>query len=101
VRRYAGSLDLGCGIDAGDGELHALAFPAAGKLRWFALGLRALRGALRPGQDLEHVATNEPMRIAAAGAEPYHVDGTAAGCTPVAIELDPRSARFVVPAARV
>jgi diacylglycerol kinase family enzyme len=98
VRRYAGPLDLGLSIDATDGKLHALAFAARSKLAWIGLGLRAWRGALRAGRDLQHVATLGEVRIAAAAAEPYHVDGTAAGHLPVAIALEPTPARFVVPA---
>lgn len=98
VRKYAASFDMGDTIDATDGKLHVLAFPRRSKLAWLGLGLRALRGAWRDGIDRTHVTTTEPVHIDAVLPEPYHVDGSHAGLTPVDITLEPQSARFVVPA---
>lgn len=84
VRNYGGLFQLTPGIDAADGQLHALCFRQRSRLAYLWLGVLALCRLLRPSPRLQ-VRTTTSVRIT--GSAPCQLDGDPSGTSPVEIRL--------------
>ena len=96
VRNYGVIMQLPREIDIEDGKLHALCFGQRTRVAWLGLALRGLLGRLRPGRDCI-LLSPERLRISAARATPYEVDGDHGGETPLEICLEDQAARLFCP----
>ena len=96
VRNYGVIMQLPREIDIEDGKLHALCFGQRTRVAWLGLALRGLLGKLRPGRDCILLSPDR-LRISAARATPYEVDGDHGGETPLEICLEEQAARLFCP----
>ena len=94
VGTYGGLLGLPGGVHIGDGKLHVFGFRQRSRWAYLRAMIRALAKRLRPGRDVEHIATTG-LRIEATGT--WQVDGDVGGRGDLCLSLLPTSARLFVP----
>lgn len=94
VHNYGGVMSMPGDMQIGDADLHVLCFRQRTRTAYFLAALRAWRGRLRAGVDVE-ILRARSLHIRGEPGPPFQVDGDYGGRGDVEIALDPVRANIL------